>query len=690
MRSVSKLRLTVLVAGSMLAVCLAPAAAQAGWTPSQPVIGTGPDTTNTRIAGNTGSQPLVVWTRPVLGLSTVQAARLNDDGTSGPVLTLSSPLQNAESPVVSVSPNGTAAVAWVVTSGVNKVVQSVTVSTSNVVSAVGNRSEAGPLGQDATGPRVAIKDDGTMAVTWRKFNGTTFDVQARVVTAAGTATDIRTFPGIFFQNTDFPDVAALPDGTFRLLWGVGTGPLGNVATNTLSADGTAPAEPTYVFPTTELSEEGETVFTGAPGAPAGARLVPFTNGATVFGWLRDIPVDPEVPGSAVRSVEGGGVSSLGAVTGTSRVSSTAFDVSQFSLAQSATQAGTANGGNSAIGAWTTEVPGNRQIQASRLKPGGLAGSPATLSGDVGTEGFPEPALSLQNWGTVAWFESTGNPGITTAKVGRVSPGGLQPTPVQDLTTGSLTSTDNPQVVMGADDVPTVAFDAVDGATLNSNFARFSDPGGAAVSPSVLVFNSQILNVKTKSRAVFLTSNGSTANRVQGVSVTGPSASQFPLKGGSDCVPVIQPGTTCSVGLNFRPTSAGSKNATVTLQTDSGPISAGIKGFGLARTRVSFKVKPKNRAQRRGKVKKVTAKLNNFGGIAAKGVKICAYGDKGFVRPKKRCIKVGSVAAGKTVKRSFGLRLTGRAKKGKKYAVNFRLKSGNANKRRETVRLRLKG
>ena len=111
----------------MVAACLAPMAAHAGWTPSQPVVGSAPDATNTRIAGDTDVRPLVVWTKSILGFDVVQATRLNEDGTPGPILTLSNLLENAESPVVEVSRNGTAAVAWLSTSGVNDVVQSVTV-----------------------------------------------------------------------------------------------------------------------------------------------------------------------------------------------------------------------------------------------------------------------------------------------------------------------------------------------------------------------------------------------------------------------------------------------------------------------------------------------------------------------------------------------------------------------------------
>ncbi|MGK2933214.1 MAG: hypothetical protein ACSLFD_10690 [Solirubrobacterales bacterium] len=687
------MRLTALVAGTMLATCLAPAAAQAGWSANQPVTGTGPDTTNTRIAGNTGSNPLVVWTKPILGINTVQAAHLKEDGTSGPVLTLSAPLQNAVSPVVAVSPNGTAAVAWVSTSGTSNVVQSVTVNQSDQVGTVGNRSEPGPAGQDAAGPRVAIKDDGSMAVTWRKFNGAFWTVQARVVSAAGVATPIQTFNGIHFQDTDFPDVAMVADGNFQLAWGVGTGALGNVATIGLSADGTTLLpEPTYVFPTTALDDQGVSAPAGVTGAPANARLTGFTSGPIVLAWIRDIAVDPAEPaGPAVRSVESSGISNGILAALTTRISSTAFDVSQLSLARAATRldGGTTLGGNASLAAWTTEVPGNRQIQASRILPGGRGGILSTFPGDVGSQGFPEPALSTLNFGTVAWTESTADPAVNEAVAGRLSAGGI-PSSVQSLTTGSLTSTQAPRIAMGPQGVPTVAFDAVEGGNLNSNFSRFTDPGNVAVSPSVLAFGSQILNKKSPSRAVFLTSGGSTGNEVFGVNLSGPNASQFVLTGGSNCVPVIAPSDTCSIGFNFKPVSAGNKNATVTLQTESGNFFADLKGFGSARTRVSLSVKPTNRAQRRGKAGKLTASMKNTGGLVANNVRLCANGNKRVIRPKKRCLTINSIRVGQTVKRTFRARLNGRAKKGKKYAVNFQMKAGNANSRRASARLRLKG
>lgn len=680
----------------MLVACLLPTLAQAGWTSPLPVNGTGPDTTGTQIAGNPDSAPLVVWTKPILGINTVQAAHLGDNGTTGPVLTLSSAGQNAENPVVSMSPNGNAVVAWVWTNGVNDVIQSVTVTQSDEVGAVADRSAVGPAGEDAAAPRVAILDDRTSAITWRKFNGTKFIVQARVVNSSGTAFDIRDIEALYDQNTDFPDIAAISDGTFKVVWAEGTGDFGNVGTQGVNADGSMPLPPTYAFPTTAFID-GVTVDSGVTGEPSGARIVGFTtDGNSAIGWLRDIPTDPEVPSTAVRSVESTGFS--GIILGTpTRLSPDTHDVSQFSLAKSATQMGTNDegvqtllGGNLAIASWTTEDPGNRKVEVRKLTQSGGLGITAVVSGAVGTEGFPQAALSLQNWATVTWFESTGNPLVDNAKASRLTPGGLVSGPVENFTTGSLTSTSNPGVAAGANGVPSVVFDATDnGNLLDTQVSVFSDPGLPTISPADLAFGGHILNIKTKTRSVFLLSTGSTSNFVQNIGITGADASEFTLAGASDCSPSISPGELCSIGVNFTPTSKGSKTAQLTVQTEGGPVVADITGNGINRTRVSLGVKPKNIATRKGKTKKVTATVTNSGGLQATGVKVCAYGNKRTIRPKKKCQTIGALAVGQTVKRKFSLRLNSKAKKGKKYTVNFQMKSNNANSRRASSKLKAK-
>jgi hypothetical protein len=683
------------VAGTLLVAFILPTAAQAGWSSTATVAGTGPDTTNTRIAGNPDSEALVVWTKPILGVSTVQAARLKADGTAGPVMNLSAAGKNAESPSVSVSPNGTAAVSWLWTNGVNDVVEAVSVSTAGTVGPVVDLSAVGPAGQDAAGPRTAIKDDGTMAVTWRKYNGALYSVQGRVVTSQGTPTTLQDFPALYGQNTDFPDISAANDGTFRLIWAEGTGALGNVGTSTLSADGSIPAIPvTYLFP----SGPAEAPL-GVTGEPSGAKVVSFQNGNAVYGWLRDIPTDPAVPASAIRSVEGAGLPSPLVPdtpvfpTTPVRVSPTTHAVSQFTLAVSpyiSPQDGEeeGRGGNAALGGWTTEVPGNRQIEIRRMIPTGGLGGSRIVSGNVGTKGFPTVALSTQNWSTAAWYESTANPLVTTVKANRMSPTGLLPDPITNLN-GSLSSASSPEVYAGAKGVPTVAFDGADGANLNSSFSRFTDPGTILISPSKVEFGSHNLNKKSRSRFVYLTSAGSTSNEIQSVGITGANASEFKVVGGSACIPEIAPGQTCSVGIAFRPTSKGSKKAQVAIQTETGTDIANLSGYGAARTSLGLKIKPKNRKVRRGKSFKVSTSISNLGGLQAKGLKLCFNARKRTFRPKQKCKTLSGLAVGKTRKVSVRIHLKNAAKKGTAYPVNFKLTSSNADGRRKTINIRAK-
>jgi hypothetical protein len=89
--------------------------------------------------------------------------------------------------------------------------------------------------------------------------------------------------------------------------------------------------------------------------------------------------------------------------------------------------------------------------------------------------------------------------------------------------------------------------------------------------------------------------------------------------------------------------------------------------------------PKSIKVKRGKKGKVSAIVVNSGGKTAKGVKVCVKAPKKFIKVKK-CLKVGKLASGATKTKTFKVKVTKKAKKGKKITLKFTASSKNAGKK----------
>jgi hypothetical protein len=83
---------------------------------------------------------------------------------------------------VAVDPDGDAVFTWVRSDGTNDRVETRTLSATGTLSAVQTLSSAG---QDASDPQVAVDADGDAFVTWTRFDGANFRIEARTRSAAG-------------------------------------------------------------------------------------------------------------------------------------------------------------------------------------------------------------------------------------------------------------------------------------------------------------------------------------------------------------------------------------------------------------------------------------------------------------------------------------------------------------------------
>ncbi len=155
-----------------------------------------------------------------------------------------------------------------------------------------------------------------------------------------------------------------------------------------------------------------------------------------------------------------------------------------------------------------------------------------------------------------------------------------------------------------------------------------------------------------------------------------------------CLGQIVPGASCPIPIVFAPGDAGASSATLEVETDAGDVSSPLTGSGVARTRIGLRVSPRRRAVRPGGRAGFRAVATNRGGIAATGAVICMAGQGRALSPGRRCVNIGSLAAGATRSISFPVRARGRARPAT-YPLAFRLRATNASPRKARATFRIR-
>jgi PASTA domain len=114
-----------------------------------------------------------------------------------------------------------------------------------------------------------------------------------------------------------------------------------------------------------------------------------------------------------------------------------------------------------------------------------------------------------------------------------------------------------------------------------NLAVSTGPASASdyvLSPTSIVFGDQALNVVSNSQAITLSSTGGTVLSITSIVLSGANTSQFALS--NDCGASVPTGSICTITVTFRPTSTGSKTATVVVATDAGTETVTLSGNGV--------------------------------------------------------------------------------------------------------------
>jgi hypothetical protein len=104
---------------------------------------------------------------------------------------------------------------------------------------------------------------------------------------------------------------------------------------------------------------------------------------------------------------------------------------------------------------------------------------------------------------------------------------------------------------------------------------------AAVAPTSLKFGSVAVGTTSVTQTATLSNKGTAAIAVQGIAITGTSASWFVLAS-NICPASLAAGATCTVGLRFKPVSALTKSAKLEIRTSatSLPLGVALSGTGV--------------------------------------------------------------------------------------------------------------
>ncbi|MGN6816098.1 MAG: glycoside hydrolase family 26 protein [Solirubrobacterales bacterium] len=159
----------------------------------------------------------VVWSaREGGGEFRVFARRIAADGTPGATQQLSASGQDALAPRVALAPDGTATVTWIRFDGSNFLVQARRIAPDGKPEEGTKNLSA--TGRDAAAPQVAVAPDGTATVVWKKFDGSHYIVQDRRILPDGTREASSHTLSEAKQDAVEPQVGVSADGTATVVW----------------------------------------------------------------------------------------------------------------------------------------------------------------------------------------------------------------------------------------------------------------------------------------------------------------------------------------------------------------------------------------------------------------------------------------------------------------------------------------
>jgi hypothetical protein len=168
-----------------------------------------------RVAVNSVGAVTIAWTR-FDGLNwIIQARRLSTSGALlGSVQNLSATGRSAAEPQVAVAGDGTSTIAWSRFDGTSLVIQDRRITSAG---ALGSTLALSATGRDAADPQLALGPGGKGTALWTRFDGSNWIVQRRDLAAAGTPGTTENLSSSGRRGSD-PVVGWGGDGTLAMSW----------------------------------------------------------------------------------------------------------------------------------------------------------------------------------------------------------------------------------------------------------------------------------------------------------------------------------------------------------------------------------------------------------------------------------------------------------------------------------------
>lgn len=696
------------VIGASLLALVLPSLASAGWSAPVDISGPGTSVSQTRIAGAQDGSSWVVWKRGVAGFDVIQGTRVTADGTPGPVVNISSPIQDGTDPVIASRADGSGIVAWLNQTALDDTVLSRSIAADGTLGPILTRSAVGPAGQPASEISIALGDDGSAALAWLKYNGSAEVVQGVRVAADGTSGAIHDLSDPA-SSARTPAISAAPVAVgqppaYRAAWPQGTGATANVYTQAISPEDTLDGVSQLLWPRIPEGDPLPPAGPGTGGGPHDVNIGVEADGTLTIAWVRtrtdyfvvDDTVDPvvEIPydNEAVESVRAPVGTAFSNDVGqlitpltpiippTDSTPAVPYNVDDLYM--------TVPFGAQATFTWVHDLnEGGKRVETSRFFKGLYKGW-VNATGTLAAVEDPVIAGNASSVAATGWIVPGLLPGQDTMGYRRFSDQVIDQ-PSSPAGGGIVYSTD-PGFVVADDGVSLAAFTAIDGASVGSaRIMVYTDPG-IRVDPGTLNYGAGNIGV-ARTQRITIRSSGQTPIEVTGVSLSGANADRYELGNASSCVREIVPGAVCSLSVKFTPGTTGSQTAKVSVTSDLGVNEVNLTGRGLNRTRNGISLNKRNFAARKGRVIRIRATARNNGGVASNNTRVCVNLRKRALKlAGNRCRKLGAIPAGGSRTLNYRIRVTWRAPRGTKLPVTFVMRANNAVVRQVVAQVRRRG
>ena len=166
------------------------------------------------VAMAAGGEAVIAWLGDDGPASQARAVTMSADGAIGPMEIVSTAAVDAESVGVGIDADGDAVITWLRFADEHFRVYARTLSAAG---ALGSRLTLARAGEDAFLPEIAVAANGRSAVTWQRFDGSDFRIQAVPISAAGVPGGVKTLSA-GGSDSNNPAIAIDGDGDSVIVW----------------------------------------------------------------------------------------------------------------------------------------------------------------------------------------------------------------------------------------------------------------------------------------------------------------------------------------------------------------------------------------------------------------------------------------------------------------------------------------